>query len=184
MVATALVAKDNKISTAFRYLFFLIVVFLLQVTVFDQVSFFGIKPDIFPIVFISYALLKGQQAGVLAGFFSGLLLDLSVNTPYGFSALAAVVVGFMLPALISQNTKLTRLKLALFEALGSLYFEFLFAIFLLVSQQKGVTFGKTVSVCIISVVAVFVLTLIFSRLLEWFVLGRSSKLQPQSRRFR
>jgi rod shape-determining protein MreD len=72
----------------------LVVAALLQVAVLDGLVVAGAHPDLFPVLAAAAGLVAGPQRGAVAAFAAGLVADLFVDTPYGLSALAFVLVAF------------------------------------------------------------------------------------------
>lgn len=67
---------------------------VLQVAVLDGIVVHGAHPDVMLLVAIGAGLAAGTQQGAVAAFAVGLVADLFVDTPYGASALAFVLVAF------------------------------------------------------------------------------------------
>ena len=74
---------------------FVIICFLLQCTVFNNLSFGGIIPNLMLIVTASYGFMRGRKSGLLVGFFSGLLMDIFFNSILGFYALIYMYIGYL-----------------------------------------------------------------------------------------
>jgi rod shape-determining protein MreD len=77
-----------------RLLLFLVVVVIVQVTVFPHLRWFGVVPDLGLLVAIAVGYREGPEAGALVGFVAGLGYDLFLETPLGFCALAYALVGY------------------------------------------------------------------------------------------
>ena len=73
---------------------FIIVCFLLQSTLLSQFSIGGIVPNLLIIVTSSLSFLLGKKAGIIVGFFSGLLVDLFFGSIFGVYALFYMYVGY------------------------------------------------------------------------------------------
>lgn len=73
----------------------LVVLYLLQTTVLEEISVAGIKPNIIILmpVFIGYKY--GKIPGILMGFFTGLLLDMMEGSYLGFYALMYLLIGYL-----------------------------------------------------------------------------------------
>ncbi len=86
---------------------FIIVSFILQTTIFRTIDFGGITPNLLMIFTASTAFIKGDRAGLLSGFFCGLLVDIFFGTFLGFYALIYMYIGFIVGKLheifFSQN---------------------------------------------------------------------------------
>jgi len=82
-----------------HFLLLFILVFLsilLQTTVFDFFQVAGVKPDLVLLIVIIYGLVKGPKAGAIVGFFSGLLVDLTMGSFIGLNALVKMITGYMI----------------------------------------------------------------------------------------
>lgn len=69
--------------------------FLLQSTVFHAISFGGIIPNLMIILTSSYGLMRGERAGLVVGFFCGLLNDIFFGQFIGIYALLYMYIGFL-----------------------------------------------------------------------------------------
>ncbi len=76
-------------------LILIVVSFILQTTVFRALDFGGIAPNLLMIFVASSAFIKGDKAGLLTGFFSGLVIDIFFGTYIGFYALIYMYIGFI-----------------------------------------------------------------------------------------
>lgn len=76
-------------------IFFVILCFLLQCTVFPSLAFGGIIPNLMIIVTASYGFMRGRKTGLLVGFFSGLLMDIFFSDVLGFYALIYMYIGYL-----------------------------------------------------------------------------------------
>lgn len=68
--------------------------YLLQSSVFSYFELAGVVPDILLILVVSTAFFKGQNAGILTGFLSGLLMDFCIGDVVGLFAIFYMVIGF------------------------------------------------------------------------------------------
>ena len=73
----------------------IIVCFLLQSTVFRSLAFAGIVPNLLIILTASFGFMRGENEGLLIGFFSGLLCDIFFGDMLGFYALIMMYIGFV-----------------------------------------------------------------------------------------
>ena len=84
------------IVRALANLILILVSFILQTTVFRALDFGGIAPNLLMIMVASSAFIKGDKAGLLTGFFSGLIVDIFFGTYIGFFALIYMYIGFII----------------------------------------------------------------------------------------
>lgn len=73
----------------------IIVSFILQSGVFTSLSFAGIIPNLMIILTSSFGFMRGEKAGLVIGFFCGLLSDIFFGNFLGFYALLLMYIGFM-----------------------------------------------------------------------------------------
>jgi len=67
---------------------------VMQVTVFPHLRFFGVVPDLGLVFAIAVAYYHGPEAGALVGFACGLLYDLFLETPLAMAALAYALTAY------------------------------------------------------------------------------------------
>ena len=58
---------------------YMLVLYILQSTVFTHITLFGVKPLIIPLSVVGAALFGGRTTGGVFGIFAGMLLDMSFN---------------------------------------------------------------------------------------------------------
>ncbi len=81
----------RKISVAVL----IIICFLLQSTVFRSLAFAGIVPNLLIILTASFGFMRGENEGLVIGFFSGILCDIFFGEVLGFYALIMMYIGFL-----------------------------------------------------------------------------------------
>lgn len=69
--------------------------FLIQSSVFKDLAHSGALPNLLLILTVSYGYLRGEQSAMIAGFFSGLLLDIFGMNVLGLYALIYVYLGYL-----------------------------------------------------------------------------------------
>ena len=74
---------------------FIIVLFLLQSTVFKWLQLANISPNLLIVITASCGFMNGKNEGLLVGFFSGLLIDIFYGDILGFYALIYMVIGYL-----------------------------------------------------------------------------------------
>lgn len=73
----------------------IIVCFLLQSTLFENLALAFIKPNLMIIVTASFGFMRGKKEGMVVGFISGLLIDVIFGDLVGFYALIYCVLGYV-----------------------------------------------------------------------------------------
>ncbi len=74
---------------------FIIFGFILQTTVFPAISFGGIIPNILVVLAAAYGFMYGDKAGLLVGFFGGLLCDVFFGSFIGLNAVIYMYIGYL-----------------------------------------------------------------------------------------
>ena len=74
---------------------FIWMLFLLQSTVFQSLSFNGIVPNLLIVLTASYGFMSGEKWGLIVGFFCGLLCDIFFGDVIGFHALIMMYIGYL-----------------------------------------------------------------------------------------
>lgn len=74
---------------------FIIACFVLQCSVFGSLAFAGIIPNLMIILTSSFGFMRGEEEGLVIGFFSGLLIDIFFGSFIGFYALVLMYIGYL-----------------------------------------------------------------------------------------
>lgn len=75
--------------------FCLLLLFLLQVTLFQNLSLASIIPNLLLIFVFSTGFMRGKKEGIWVGFFAGLLLDIYYGDSIGFYAFIYMYIGYL-----------------------------------------------------------------------------------------
>ena len=68
---------------------------ILQLSLFSQVTLFGVSPDLLPALIVVLGLLGGSLTGAVCGFSAGFLLNCLLILPLGGSSLILLGVGYL-----------------------------------------------------------------------------------------
>lgn len=93
---------------ALRWALVVTTLYLVQIGVVIDLSFFGVHPELMVLTGICAGMVGGPTRGAEVGFFSGLLTDLVLTGHLGTSALAYAIVGFATGALASSVIRTSR----------------------------------------------------------------------------
>lgn len=88
-------------KSIYKYLLIILMI-VLQATVFRYLAILGVKPDVLLILIISFALLNGINEGIVLSLFGGLLEDILFNNAIGFVAISLLIVAY-LSGLLGKN---------------------------------------------------------------------------------
>lgn len=108
----------KKLITFTIYIF---CITLLQTNFMGFIEVYNIKPNLFIILIVSIALLRGNVEGAAVGFFTGLVQDLISGRIIGLYALLGLYIGFIMG---SVNKRLYRENILI-----SIFFTFIATIF-------------------------------------------------------
>lgn len=75
--------------------FFIVILFVLQSTLFQWLALANVSPNLLLILTVSCGLIHGKNEGMLTGFFCGLLLDVFFADVVGFHALIYMGMGYL-----------------------------------------------------------------------------------------
>jgi rod shape-determining protein MreD len=89
------VISDGPAARVVRTSFLLVVAVLLQVTIVADLRIAGAQGDLMLLIGIAAGLVAGPQLGATYGFAAGIAIDLLATTPFGLSALAFALTGYL-----------------------------------------------------------------------------------------
>ena len=84
-----------KVKQVLINILFIVLAFTVQNCVFPLLPFLSATPNLLLILTFSFGFIHGKNAGMLYGFFSGLLLDLFYSGPFGFYTLIYIYIGYV-----------------------------------------------------------------------------------------
>lgn len=148
---------------------------IVQVAVLDQVVVLGAHPDVMVLIPVASGVIAGSQRGAVIGFVTGLVADLVVPLPYGISAIAFVIAGFLsgLAATARVGRDLPGAESVTVAALGTATTA-LYAVIAAVLHQPGVLSVDTADVLLIVALGGLVLSYPVLRLLRWCFTGSTA----------
>ncbi len=79
----------------FVYFILIIISFILQTTLFENIAIFDIKPNSMIILIVSIAFIRSDIEGAIVGFFYGLFIDIFFSSFLGLNAFIGAIVGFL-----------------------------------------------------------------------------------------
>ena len=93
---------------------------LVQLTVFVDVRFFGVAPELLSLVAVVGAFLIGSERGPVLAFIAGLIWDVYLPTPLGVTAITLALVAYAVATLnegLFQDSR-SQLTMVVFLASG------------------------------------------------------------------
>lgn len=68
----------------------------LEATLFDELTFYGVKPDLLLVLVIIYAFFRGSVRGAKLGFVFGIAEDLLMGRFVGLNAASKMLIGYLI----------------------------------------------------------------------------------------
>lgn len=99
----------QKYATAIKLLIlspYLILIYILQSTVFTSLTLFGVKPMLLPVAAVGIAIFRGRTEGGVFGLFAGIFMDMAYDQPTIEFTVILTLTGLLLGAL--SDTVLVR----------------------------------------------------------------------------
>ncbi len=123
---------------------------VLQTTLFPDLRFFGVAPDLGLVATIAVAYQLGPERGAVYGFANGLAIDLFLQTPLGLSALSFAVVAYGVGIVESGLSRAPRGVAPLFGGLGGLAGGLVFVAVAAVAGEDQVLAVRSIWVLLVS----------------------------------
>ena len=79
----------------FTVFILILICFILQSTVFTELAFAGIVPNLMIILTAAFGFMRGENEGLIIGFFCGFLMDIYYGDILGFYALILMYIGYL-----------------------------------------------------------------------------------------
>lgn len=119
---------------------------VVQVTVFTHLRLFGVVPDLGLILAVAIAYRHGPEAGALTGFAAGLAYDLFLETPLALSALTYALTAYAVGMLQAGMLREPRGITPVIGGLSGLGGGFVFAGLGILAGVEGLQGSRTVYV--------------------------------------
>lgn len=111
----------------------IILCYLLQSTIFQQLSFAGISPNLLIVVTSAFGFMRGQKEGLWIGFLCGFCIDIFCGGTLGFYAMLYMYIGFFngyfRKLFYPEDIKLPMLLISGSDLLYNLFVYFLLFLF-------------------------------------------------------
>lgn len=153
------------------FLISLCILYVLQTALFPFLELAGIVPNLLLILTVFYGFMRNTREGMLAGFFCGIILDLSTGLLFSVHALSLLLIGTLngLLRLIfySDDVKLPIVFTVLSDIIYGL---FMFTFFFLPrgsNNFKYYFFHLMLPEAVYSMLMAFFLYFIFYRIFNW-----------------
>jgi rod shape-determining protein MreD len=159
------------LKKALVFLISLIVLYILQTALFPFLELGGIVPNLLLILTVFYGFMRNSREGMIAGFVSGMVLDLLTGLSFGVHTLALLLIGLI-------NGKLRKVfygddvKLPLlFTGLSDLFYGFFIYIFFFLPRGrdniKYYLLNIMIPEAVYTVLVALILYFLYARIFSW-----------------
>lgn len=102
-----------------------ILIYLLQVIVFTNVTIAGIMPNILIILMLFIGLYMGRSRGIIFGIIFGILIDIWIGRKFGITSICLAFIGFLAGIFDKNFSKESRMTVILMVIVSTILFEVL-----------------------------------------------------------
>ena len=156
----------------------IIICFLLESTVFQNIQLISVTPNLLIIITASFGFMRGKKEGMFVGFFCGILVDIFFSDLLGFYALIYMLIGycngFFKRIFYDEDIKL---PLFLIAASDFLYGNIV-CIFMFIMRSKFQYFTYLKQIIIPELIYTIVVTIVLYQI----VLKINQKLEDEEKR--
>lgn len=157
--------------TRIRLVLLVVTTSVLQATLFPDLRFFDVAPDLGLVATIAVAYRVGPERGAVYGFANGLAIDLFLQTPFGLSALSFAVIGYGVGIVQGGMSREVRFGAPLFGGIGGLVGGFLFVAVAALAGEDQVLALRTVYVVLLAGVYDAILAFVVFPAARWATRG-------------
>ena len=154
---------------------------VLQTTLFPDLRFFGVAPDLVLVGAIAVAYRVGPERGAIYGFAAGLAIDLFLQTPLGISALSFAFVGYGVGILQTGLSRPPRFVAAMVGGAGGLAGGLMFVAIAALAGEDQVIAVRSLWVIALAAAYDTLLAVPMFRLARWAVASRDAVETPAVR---
>ncbi len=160
-------AADVSARIGARVALVAFIVLLAQSTVILSVRIDGVHPDLLWLLPITAALVGGPDFGALVGFWSGMVFDLFLPTPFGLSAFIGCILGYSMGVATAAVDKRAVWLRPVAALVGSVAADMLFAVTGAVLGQTQMVKVNFVFLFAVVAISSVIVVLPVSRLMRW-----------------
>lgn len=89
--------SPGMVAVRMSFVWFLAIT--IQMAIAARIELFGVQGDLMLLIAVCAGLAAGPDRGAIVGFFTGLVFDLMLQSPFGLSALTYCLVAYMVGSL-------------------------------------------------------------------------------------
>lgn len=156
----------------------LVVSVVIQLSVFVDVRFFGVAPELLALVAVLAGFLAGPERGATVAFGAGLLWDVWLPTPLGVAAMSFATVAFAIGSVEAGLFNETRSQLAGLAFLGTFGAVIGYGLLAEVVGQRGFVDVELLRVALIAAALNGVIAPLMARPMSWALRGPTTLRDP------
>ena len=141
---------------------FLIVlgVYLLQIIIMQEISFWGISPNLFLVVTCGISFLFGSTTGGACGLILGLLQDMNMGRAIGLNGFLFMHIGIIIGQFNKRFFKDNYIVSVIFVILATMFYELIVYIFGALAYTQNLVIGTLVIKILIAAFANAIISII------------------------
>lgn len=175
MVAQPLSYSDTQNKPfVLGILFLTFVTWLVNASIMASITIIGVHPDLASLPTFLVASFFEPELATIIGFFSGLLFDLSLTTPFGLSSLCLTIFGYLWAVGVKKTSYLSRVTLGLLSGVSAVFFQIIYASISQLAGQPHMVSFRLVAIALVAFVSNFFIVIIFARFLGACLLGKNN----------
>lgn len=150
----------DKIKIIIGLIITFILIYFLQLYVFNNFTIAGIKPNMFIILIIYIALNTNKKYIIILGAIYGIILDLLINNVVGITSLLFIIIGIVTSYLEKYLSKESKLTIILIVIGSTIVYEFSSYILQAIKFESVIEIKEFFKRCSIEVIYNTILTII------------------------
>ncbi|MCQ3813216.1 MAG: rod shape-determining protein MreD [Acidimicrobiia bacterium] len=158
--------------TVLRLALLILVALVVQVTVFVDLRFWGVAPELLVLLAVLVGYLAGPRTGPTIAFVIGLLWDVYLPSPLGLSAIVFALVAYVVAAGGAELFSDSKAQLVIIVALGTVGALAGYALLGEVMGQRGLVDMEMLRVAVVAALLNMVLTPLVRPLMVWAIRPR------------
>ena len=143
-----------------------ILIYLLQVTVFTNVTIAGIMPNVMVVLMLFIGLYMGRSRGVIFGIIFGILIDIWIGRKFGITSVCLAFIGFLAGIFDKNFSKESRITVILMVIVSTILFEILSLVLRNITVGINIEFMQILKILGIEVIYNVLITIIIYPLIR------------------
>jgi len=137
-----------------------IIIYLLQVNLFEWFNLAGVKPNLFVILILTIGLFAGKKIGTVLGIIFGIILDFLIAKSIGISSIMLGIVGLIGGYLDKSFSKDSRITIITMIVIATFIYEMGIILFNFFINGSQISIGYLTKTLIIETIFNSIITII------------------------